>query len=215
MHWLYHRRYMDEHNVCSLYIHDSITKNCWALLLYHILLSWCIRLLNLFTHLVGHSNCLYINMERINRTYSLKNIRIPTKSSYQLKLINHIENLIKRSRWKRFFFLWDNCDTNKTNNNDISESEKETFGFKSKQRPVQINKLESFEKDLLDMIKSIQFRNVEHNFQTKMKNDISKIKSSPNVFVSVGKTIYGLWTKLWRHRRIPYVTMECLTFTMI
>ena len=38
------------------------------------------------------------------------------------------------------------------------------------------------------MIKSIQFRNVKDDFQTKMKNNISKIKSSPNVFVPVDKT---------------------------
>ena len=61
---------------------------------------------------------------------------------------------------------------NKTNNNDISVSKKETFVFKSKQHPAQINKLQSFEKDLLDMIYSIQFSNVKDSLQTKMKNDI-------------------------------------------
>ena len=126
-------------------------------------------------------------MERINLNYSLKNIPIPTKSSYQLKLIEKIESVIKRMRWKTFFFLRDNNDINKTNSNDINESGKETFGFKSKQHPAQINELQSFEKDLLDIIKSIQFRNVKDDFQTKMKNDISKIKSSPNVFVSADK----------------------------
>ena len=90
-------------------------------------------------------------------------------------------------RWKTFFFLRDNSDIKKTNSNDINESGKETFGFKSKQHPAQINELQSFEKDLLDIIKSIQFRNVKDDFQTKMKNDISKIKSSPNVFVSADK----------------------------
>ena len=38
------------------------------------------------------------------------------------------------------------------------------------------------------MIKSLKFRNVQDNFQSKMKHDISKIKSSPNVFVFADKT---------------------------
>ena len=117
-------------------------------------------------------------MERTNLNYLLKNIPIPTKSSYQLKLIEKIESVIKRMRWKTFLFLRDNSDTNKTINNNISENEKETFRFKSKQYPAQINELQSFEKDLLDMIKSIQFRNMKDDFQTTMKNDISKIISS-------------------------------------
>ena len=38
------------------------------------------------------------------------------------------------------------------------------------------------------MIKSLKFRNVQDDFQSKMKHDISKIKSSPNVFVFADKT---------------------------
>ena len=91
-------------------------------------------------------------------------------------------------RRKTFFFLSNNSDINKTNSNDINESGKETFGFKSKQHPTQINELQGFKKELLDIIKSIQFRNVKDDFQTKMKSDISQIKSSSNVFVSAEKT---------------------------
>ena len=38
------------------------------------------------------------------------------------------------------------------------------------------------------MIKSLKFRNVQNDFQSKMKHDISKIKSSRNVFVFADKT---------------------------
>ena len=48
--------------------------------------------------------------------------------------------------------------------------------------------MQYFEKDLLDMIKSLQFRNVQDEFQKKMKHDALKIKSSPNVFVFADKT---------------------------
>ena len=41
-------------------------------------------------------------MERRNLNYSLKNIAIPTKSAYHLKLIDKIKSVIKRMRWKTF-----------------------------------------------------------------------------------------------------------------
>ena len=81
-------------------------------------------------------------------------------------------------RWKAFFFLKDN---------NSNETARETFGFKSKRHPAQITEMQCFEKDLLDMIKSLKFRNVQDDFQSKMKHDISKIKSSPNVFVFADK----------------------------
>lgn len=124
-------------------------------------------------------------MERINLNYSLKNIPIPTKSAYCLKLIDKIESVIKRMRWKAFFFL--TCNSSNANSNNC-DNMKETFGFKSKNHPAQINELKNFEKELLDIIPSIKFRDIRDKFQTKMKNDISKIKSSPNIFVPADKT---------------------------
>ena len=47
--------------------------------------------------------------------------------------------------------------------------------------------MQCFENDLLDMIKSLKFRNVQDDFQTKMKH-ILKIKSSLNMFVFADKT---------------------------
>ena len=124
-------------------------------------------------------------MERINLNYSLKNIPIPTKSAYCLKLIDKIESVIKRMRWKAFFFL--TCNSSNANNNNC-DNMKETFGFKSNNHPAQNNELKNFKKELLDIIPSIKFRDIRDKFQTKMKNDISKIKSSPNIFVPADKT---------------------------
>ena len=59
-----------------------------------------------------------------------------------------------------------------------------TFGFKSKQQPAQINQMESFEKDSLDMIKAIKFRNMKEDFQAKVKSNISKKKKNcPQVYL--------------------------------
>ena len=118
-------------------------------------------------------------MGKVNFNYSLKNILTLSRSSYQLKLIDKIESVIKRMRWKAFFFLKDN---------NSNETARETFVFKSKRHPTQITEMQCFEKDLLDMIRSLKFRNVQDNFQTKMKHDVLKMKSSPNVFVFANKT---------------------------
>ena len=60
-------------------------------------------------------------------------------------------------------------------------SDKESFGFKSRNCLAQIKELEAFEKDLLDIIKSIKFRNINNKFQNLMKVYIAKVKASPNL----------------------------------
>ena len=48
--------------------------------------------------------------------------------------------------------------------------------------------MEAFEKEFLDMIPSIKFRSVRDKFWKKLKEFISKIKQSPNIFVFADKT---------------------------
>ena len=80
----------------------------------------------------------------------LKNIPTPSNTSYQLMLIEKVESVIKRMQWKAHLFL---------NGNNMEETRKETFGFKSRHHPPQPTKLEMFEKVLLHIINSIKFRN--------------------------------------------------------
>ena len=65
---------------------------------------------------------------------------------------------------------------------------REDLGFKSKSTPPQCKHMETFEKEFLDMIPNIKFRSVKDTFQKKLKEDIPKIKQSPNVFVFADKT---------------------------
>ena len=81
-------------------------------------------------------------------------------------------------RWKAHFFI----------NGDSTETKKETYGFKSKQCPSQINELDMSEKDLLELTNTVKFRNRNDKFQNEMKDDINKIKSSLNVFIPEYKT---------------------------
>ena len=71
-----------------------------------------------------------MNFEAKNFGYSLKNIPIPTKKYYLKCLVEKVESLIKRMRWKCLFY---ERKLNKMNN----EIQDETYGFKSKKTPPQ------------------------------------------------------------------------------
>ena len=68
-------------------------------------------------------------MERTSFNYSLKNIPVPTLSSYKLRLIEKTESVIKRMRWKAHFFL-------KEDSNDETKQERESYGFKTRKMPT-------------------------------------------------------------------------------
>ena len=48
--------------------------------------------------------------------------------------------------------------------------------------------MKPFEDDLLRMIENIQFRKVNDDFQSILKNDIKKIKDSTKMFITADKT---------------------------
>ena len=48
--------------------------------------------------------------------------------------------------------------------------------------------LEEFEKDLYGIVTSIKYRSVSNNFQKNLKSDITKIKSSANMFIFADKS---------------------------
>ena len=104
-------------------------------------------------------------MEKINFNYSLKNIPTPTKTSYQLMLMEKIESVIKRMRWKAHFSL----------KKDTSSIAYANYDFKTRHYPLQCKELQNFEKDLLDSMKLIKFRIVKDNLQRKLKEDILNI----------------------------------------
>ena len=102
-----------------------------------------------------------------------------SQESYELNFLYKIENLIKRMRWRAFYYL-----SQQKYDNNI----KETFGFKSRKCPPHCSDLIPFEKDVSDMVTSLKFRHVKDSFQRESNEDIHKIKISPNVFVFANKT---------------------------
>ena len=104
-------------------------------------------------------------MEKINLNYSLKNIPTPDKKNYELALIDKIEAVIRRMRWKLFWI-----------NNESDNSKTETFGFKSRSTPPFQRELERFENDVFDIVTNLKYRKTYDPFQQEMHNDLKTSK---------------------------------------
>ena len=85
-------------------------------------------------------------------------------------LIEKNKSFIKRMRWMAHFYL-------KKNTSQISY-----INYDFKNYPSQSKELQNFEKDLLDTIKLIKSWIVKDPFQRKLKEGISNIKSSLDVY---------------------------------
>ena len=100
-------------------------------------------------------------MEKLKFDYSMKNIPVTTERSYLLKLIEQIEMVFKRMRWKVI------CSSMK------GSIKIETYGLKGQKTPPPINELAAFENDLIELVKNAKFRTV-HNQLQRMLKDIKK-----------------------------------------
>ena len=130
-------------------------------------------------------------MERINLGYSIKNIPIPNEKSYLNQLIEKIEAVIKRMRWKAIFFTGENDEEDHT----IPER----YGLKSETCPKQQEELKPFESDLIQLVKEIKFRRVKNSFQKKLAQDLKNINSSQKTVTPADKT-----TNMYRLEKAEY-----------
>ena len=117
-------------------------------------------------------------MRQFRFDYSLKNIPIPSRDNYLRNLIEKVESVLKRMRWKAHFFLKGEKSQEKTN----------FFGLPSNKTPPTILELKAFEEDVLKIIENIKFRDTKNNFQESLASDLKKINTSENMFVFADKT---------------------------
>ena len=127
-------------------------------------------------------------MEQIRFNYSMKNIPIPPRNSYLKNLIEKVESVIKRMRWKAHFYGKNSEERNLPTDADADTDTDGKYGLKSQKCPPQHEDLDRFEADLMDMVNSIQFRKTQDEFQTQLNKDIQRIKSSTKAFIPADKT---------------------------
>ena len=128
-------------------------------------------------------------MEKVNLDYSIKNIPIPTRKSYLLQLMEKIEMLIKRMRWKAIQF----------SNNENNDSKTEWYGLKSLSSPRPVKELTPFENELISLVKNIKFRKVRNHFQDRLQQDLRRMKASNKTMTFADKT-----TNIYRLTREEY-----------
>ena len=115
---------------------------------------------------------------KLNLGYSEKNIPIPTISQYRLKLIESLEQLFRRMRWKAYFTLKPEC----------KGQSKETFGFNSTAVPPACKELSEFEEEMLEIAANIKFNRYSNQFLDKLKQDIRKIRDMDDLVIPADKT---------------------------
>ena len=95
-------------------------------------------------------------MELYKLGYSKKNIPIPPQREYMKNLLEKTEVLIKRMRWKAYFYL----------NKDSLENTKrdEHYRLKSRRSPPHIPELKDFEHDLVSLIQWTKFKKTFTDF---------------------------------------------------
>ena len=121
------------------------------------------------------------NMERLGFSgkYSFKNIPTPGKLEYMKHLVYSIEKLLRRMRWRAFYYLQigESTDDEDESRGEHYENGRFSSLFKSVAKPPPIEQMEQFEKDLLNLPKNLEFRNYTNEFQREMKENLNKMST--------------------------------------
>ncbi|MCP4482402.1 MAG: hypothetical protein GY817_06445, partial [bacterium] len=111
-----------------------------------------------------------------------KNIPTASINNYKAQLINKIEAVIRRMRWKAIFFQA-NDDEEKN-----EDQQPETYGLKSRITPNPVPEMANFEKDLIGLVQKLKFKRNTNDFQNRMRQDVQQIKRSDKLYVPADKT---------------------------
>ena len=117
-------------------------------------------------------------MKQRTFNYSLKNIPIPPAKLYKKRLLEKIENVTKRMKWKAHF----------PEKGEKSNEKKENCGLKSRMCSPPVKEMENFENALIEMAQNVEFREVNNSFQRELKKDMKDVKSSNKAFIPADKT---------------------------
>ena len=93
-------------------------------------------------------------------------------------MIQSVEIYDSNIRWRCFHFL-----------NPVISRSKETFGSKTSKPALFVAELKEFQTEMHDIVKTVKFRKPKYNsLQTKLKEDIRKLRNDEKVYVAADKT---------------------------
>ena len=112
--------------------------------------------------------------------------------------MDKVENFLRRIRWKAYFYENPGEDSDQNKN----------YGFKWNLTPPPNDHLIEFQNAMYDMIKNIEFRSFRNIFQSKLKKDLKKVKSSgkTTVFADKATNMYEMSKEEYAKLINDYVT---------
>ena len=148
-------------------------------------------------------------MERVNLGYSVKNIPTANERLYKTQLVDSIEAVIKRMRWKAIFFTNGDPDLQENGDPGLQETpEYENYGLKTNRCPAQVNSMKKFEADLINITNNISFRKTTNPLQKKMKEDLKNMRESNKTLTPADKTsnMYRISKEQYDHLKTNAIT---------
>ena len=127
---------------CSVFGIEHSPSRCGTLLTMFALVNFLLSTLIISWNF---NETFTMNFTRKPINYSTKNIPLTSEKAYKKLLVEKIELLIKRMRWKTFFF----------DNPSNDEEPVQKYGFRSRSSPAQHKDLIKFEEDLLALAKNV------------------------------------------------------------
>ena len=100
------------------------------------------------------------------------------QNDFLQRLIEKTQQFLSRMRWKAYFFL----------NPDATTHSGDTYGFKSTMNSPPIDELKEFEDDMLKIVQSAKFKQVNNPFLNKLKDDTKRIKNETKLLIAADKT---------------------------
>ena len=70
----------------------------------------------------------------------------------------------------------------------LGSSDKNNYSFKTVKCPSSVKELVPFENEMMDMIKKLEFKRVNNEFQSNLRTDIRQIRTGNNLFTSADKS---------------------------
>ena len=120
-------------------------------------------------------------MERVNFSYWLKNIPIPS-NAYFKNMIFKLESFIEWIRWKVFFY---------EESQIASQTIADNFGFKSVRTPPKNGYLNLFKINLYEMVRNFKFERVVQNSKVICQKALNaSMKTRYYLFLLIRRTTY-------------------------
>ena len=135
------------------------------------------KIVNICSWAVEDSTCIWHSHGKATASLFKQEHPNTIRTKLQITINGKIELVIKRTRWKAFFY-------EQGSNKFIPEN----YGLKSLNWPPNIKDMTNFENDLINLPKTIKFHVTNSSFQQQLTEDIKIIKNTKATLTFADKT---------------------------